>query len=113
MRGHQLYARLGAIGHTLPTAREQAAALGVDLKQLKFIRYRARKAGFDVGEMEADYGAKTARLAQFDAEMGEPGCGRCGLRGPHGCTSIEQFVVREQRYHPGPISPGGRKGAAP
>lgn len=111
MRGHALYARLGAVGRGLPTGWQQARALGISVKQLKYVRYRARLAGFDVGELEPDYSARAPRLAEVDREMAGAGCPVCKLRGPHVCLPETARLLMTNR-NGGFVSflgkPGGR-----
>jgi hypothetical protein len=90
--GHALYARLAAIAPSMPTMREQAQALGLSVKQVKFARYRARLAGFELADVDAEYSSSSPRLSRVEREMAGPGCGRCGLRGAHVCTSLEDYI---------------------
>ena len=61
-KSHALFARLVEVSKTARTPKEQAAALGVPAKNIKFLRHRARRAGFDIDgttvprpqEVEAD-----------------------------------------------------------
>ena len=59
--------------------------------------------GFRLPDVEADYSAKAPGLARVEREMSGPGCGRCGLRGPHECVTINDYL--EARTGAGRIEP--------
>lgn len=85
-KSHALFARLVEVSRTARTAAEQAAALGVPVKNVKFIRYHARQAGFNLDA------PTSTRLDAIAAEMKGPGCSRCSLRGPHLCVTVESVA---------------------
>ena len=86
-KSHALFSRLAEVSKTARTPKEQAEALGVPAKNIKFIRYHARKAGFNLD-------AETSRtLDSVAMEMAKAGkCRRCSLRGPHLCTTAENMA---------------------
>lgn len=69
--------------------REQAANLGLMMRQLYDYRKKARNNGFDVpclmrgGKVE-----NFAKLRALDKAMLGRHCDRCGLRGEHECVSV-------------------------
>jgi hypothetical protein len=74
------YARLAEVSKTARTTAEQAAALGVPAKTLKFLRSRARRAGYDVIPVRRKFD-RSPKLAAIDVELAGESCLRCFLRG--------------------------------
>ena len=86
-KSHALFARLAEVSKTARTMKEQAKALGVPAKNVKFIRYHARKAGFN---LDAETSMSLDAVAMEMAKAGR--CRRCSLRGPHLCTTAENMA---------------------
>jgi hypothetical protein len=86
-KSRALFERLVEVSRTARTAREQAEALGVTACALKFLRIRAKAAGFDVAPIIV------RKLSDLEKEMTGPGCHRCHLRGKHDvCTTAREVA---------------------
>ena len=90
--GKRLAAGLAFIEKTYHTHSPalQATELGVSLNTIKWMRWEARKRGYNVGHAAKRATKEWDRLDRLMMEA----CGKCGLRGSHTCLAGNAFDAR-------------------
>lgn len=91
-------ARVAEVAREGLTSKQQAEKLGINVDRLGELRHLARKAGHvfprPAPPSNEELASTEAKLAQVDDELSGPACGRCGLHGPHKCSTSADYIWR-------------------